>query len=220
MGRSKYTSAERAAIVSDFIEATRSIIDESGIESVSIRKVAAKVGCSSAMLYLYFTDLDDLLTTACVSYLESYCRELVEKNILREAPGNAYYDTWVIFCRKTFENPRVFDRLFFKGDTSKLDDTVKRYYMAFPKQLENLTGAILNMALAGDLYKRNMSLLEPYAHQLGYSVETTDLINKITISYFHACLDKAKSMEASDENIAALTDDFMKAARFITEPRS
>lgn len=61
-------------MVTSFIDAARSIIDSDGIDSVSIRKVASKVGCSSAALYLYFWDLNGLLALSTITYLEDAAR--------------------------------------------------------------------------------------------------------------------------------------------------
>ncbi|QUC02408.1 TetR/AcrR family transcriptional regulator [Atopobium sp. oral taxon 416] len=61
-------------MVTSFIDAARSIIDSDGIDGVSIRKVASKVGCSSAALYLYFWDLNGLLALSTITYLEDAAR--------------------------------------------------------------------------------------------------------------------------------------------------
>lgn len=215
MGRAKYTEEERAAIVASFINATRELMDESGIDAVSIRKVANKVGCSSAMLYLYFTDLDELLTLAAVSYLEDYCKDLVLKVDEEEDVESTYYRTWEVFCRHTFRHPRVFERLFFEGDTSRLDELVKEYYSIYPRQLNNISGSVLKMVLSGDLATRNMSVLEPYAQKLGYSQDETSLLNDITLSYFRTCLERAESLE-DEKDRATLREEFMRGIRFLT----
>ena len=76
MGRSKYSPEERERIITTFIRAAREIVDLEGVENVSIRKVASLAGFNSATIYLYFKDLDELITLASISYLENYCRTL------------------------------------------------------------------------------------------------------------------------------------------------
>ncbi|SDR86121.1 TetR/AcrR family transcriptional regulator [Parafannyhessea umbonata] len=215
MGRSKYTEEERTAIAASFINATRELIDESGIDAVSIRKVANKVGCSSAMLYLYFADLDELLTLAAVSYLEDYCKDLVLKVDENEDEESRYYRTWEVFCRHTFRHPLVFKRLFFEGDTSRLDELVKEYYTIYPRQLSNISGSVLKMVLSGDLAARNMTVLEPYAKKLGYSQDKTALLNDVTISYFRTCLERAEPLD-DEKDRDALREKFMRGLRFLT----
>ena len=43
-----------------FIEAARELIDQEGLESLSIRKIAEKAGFHNSTIYLYFRDMDHL----------------------------------------------------------------------------------------------------------------------------------------------------------------
>ena len=45
-----------------FIEAARELIDQEGLESLSIRKIAEKAGFHNSTIYLYFRDMDHLRT--------------------------------------------------------------------------------------------------------------------------------------------------------------
>lgn len=54
---------------------------ENGLASVGIRKLAESCGCSSAVLYIYFRDLDDLIVQST-----AYCMEKVEDDFMAKAP--------------------------------------------------------------------------------------------------------------------------------------
>ena len=54
---------------------------ENGLASVGIRKLAESCGCSSAVLYIYFRDLDDLIVQST-----AYCMSKVEDDFMRLAP--------------------------------------------------------------------------------------------------------------------------------------
>lgn len=54
---------------------------ENGLASVGIRKLAESCGCSSAVLYIYFRDLDDLIVQST-----AYCMEKVEEDFMAKAP--------------------------------------------------------------------------------------------------------------------------------------
>lgn len=54
---------------------------ENGLASVGIRKLAEFCGCSSAVLYIYFRDLDDLIVQST-----AYCMEKVEDDFMAKAP--------------------------------------------------------------------------------------------------------------------------------------
>ena len=45
----------------DYIVKTNELIKQNGIDSVSIRKLATEMGCSSANLYRYFSSLEELI---------------------------------------------------------------------------------------------------------------------------------------------------------------
>ena len=54
---------------------------ENGLASVGIRKLAESCGCSSAVLYIYFRDLDDLIVQST-----AYCMKKVEDDFMAHAP--------------------------------------------------------------------------------------------------------------------------------------
>ena len=54
---------------------------ENGLASVGIRKLAEACGCSSAVLYIYFRDLDDLIVQST-----AYCMKKVEDDFMAKAP--------------------------------------------------------------------------------------------------------------------------------------
>jgi len=60
-----------------FIEATKEIIAEEGIDKVSVRKVGEKAGYSYATIYNYFSDLNELLANTAYNYLEDCYQEVL-----------------------------------------------------------------------------------------------------------------------------------------------
>lgn len=220
MGRAKYTPDEKKVIVAAFISAAKEIIDEEGVPAVSIRKVAARAGYSSATLYLYFSDVNELIMLASIGYLEGYCKDLAQKHLELKSPGECYMSSWESFCHHAFRHPYVFESLFFTKHATSLDDVVKRYYSIYPEQLENISGTVLSMLLSGEESERNMALLRPYAKELGLSEETTQRVNEITIAYFRYKLWEAREIvdaEGRDsERLKALAQDFLKGVRLIT----
>ena len=67
---------KRKRVMILFIEAAEKMLRESGLASVSIRKVASEVGYNSATLYNYFEDLEHLILFASVRYLREYVASL------------------------------------------------------------------------------------------------------------------------------------------------
>ena len=215
MGRVKNSPEERHAIMAAYIDAAADMIREDGIESVSIRKVSARAGFSSATLYLYFSGLDELVSLASVSYLRAYVAELSKKEDRMSTPQDAYNLTWEVFCMHTFAHPAIFRHLFFETHGNDLSEIVKSYYSVFPRELDQVSGTMLSMLMSGDLHARNARVLKPYAEQLGLSDEEADLANDMTVSFYHGLL-----MDACDENMTSskvkkFTERLLNGSHFI-----
>ena len=70
---------------------------ENGLASVGIRKLAESCGCSSAVLYIYFRDLDDLIVQST-----AYCMKKVEDDFMAKAPTGS---------GKTFTMAKVIEKI-------------------------------------------------------------------------------------------------------------
>ena len=142
-----------------FIEAASQIIEEEGLEAVTIRKVADIAGYNSATLYNYFENLDHLIFFSQLKILKIYVVHLGDyikdaKNALEK-----YFLIWEFFCYHSFQEPLVYHTLFFKKFKQPMHHMMKEYYGLFPEELEGHTEELDSMLLNQDLYKRNMSLL-------------------------------------------------------------
>ena len=209
MGRAKYSEDERERIIVLFIRATREIVDMEGIEQVSIRKVAAKTGFNSATMYLYFKDLDELVTLASVSYLENYCRTLSADIPLMNTALEIYIHTWEVFCQYAFTYPSVFYHLFYKPHSAPLEETIQLYYKIYPHQLDNISGTLYEMLHSGTLESRNLKVLAPLAEEKLISPDSVELINDLTVCYFRKLLEEKCEQTgalASERQTARLLD--------------
>ena len=213
MGRAKYTDAERNRVISGYINAAREIIDEEGIEYVSIRKVARKTGCNSATMYLYFKDLDELVTLSAISYLEDYCRALCASLPEHISSYDLYMRTWDFFCDYAFRNPRVYYQLFFGRHTLPLGKLIEKYYAMFPEQIENAGGSVRDMLLSGNLSDRNLKVLRLLADDGLLSEKDVDVVNDITVCYFRKFLEDA--CVPGERSISELKGDFLRGIKYL-----
>ena len=219
MSRAKYSPEKQRAIMATFIDATADIIREEGVESISIRNVASRAGYSSATLYLYFEDISQLIALASVSHLRDYIAEITVRMDTFDDPKEMYLYTWDAFCRHSFANASVFMTLFFGEYGAAVDDTVKKYYSVFPGELEQISSKALSMLMAGDLHKRNLSILKLYSGPAGFSEKREWLVNEMTVSYYRSFLERARSAEGtlSQEEIEQMTKSFLEGASWLLE---
>lgn len=219
MGRAKYSPEKQRSIMAMFINAAADICKTKGMDGISIRSVASKAGYSSATLYLYFDDINQLVALASISYLREYAADLARDLDKIEDTKEAYLFTWKTFCRYSFANPTIFKALFFGEYGASLDETVKKYYLVFPDELEQISPRALTMLMVGNLYERNMNILKQHCIPAGYSEEKIKMINEMTVSYFRIFLEKVADHhdDFSEEQIREITDHFLKGARWLLE---
>lgn len=190
MGRVKYSEEERGRIVESFLRCTREVIELEGIEHVSIRRIAQCAGFNSATMYLYFKDVDELITLSCISYLENYYRGLSADLVQLETPYELYVHSWRVFAQHAFASPKIYEHLFFHPHSIPLSQTIARYYELYPNQMPVLEERIQEMLLEGDIRIRNMKLLRQPAKNRGFHERQMEMINDLMICYFKMLLEE------------------------------
>lgn len=165
-----------------FIEATQEIMENEGVDKVTIRKVADLAGYNSATIYNYFKSLDHMIAFASIQYLEEYNKEFIEgiKNKTNEL--EKFILEWQIFLKNAFNHPKAFEYVFFSGDEN-IEDMMKEYYEIFPVESElEESYRILKL---GSLENRNKTCLQEIS-KAGYIDEKDiNIVNEITICVAH-----------------------------------
>ena len=215
MGRKKYTEKERSQIMISFLRATREVIDTEGLEQVSIRKIADRTEMNSATLYLYFSNVNVLITMALLSYLENYCRTLADDNQKMKTPEDVLMHTWDVFCRYAVENPAVFYHIFYADHTATLTDIVDEYYRLFPEHLQDIEGPVLDMLREGSLTERSWKVFWPVAGARGISEENARMANDMLVAYFRALLEARQKNPETAQDSARLSADMKRALEFL-----
>jgi len=121
--------------MASFVKATKDLIASEGMDAISIRRVSAAAGYSSATLYLYFDDINELVTMSLISSLEAYIRDIIETTPDDETPRAEYLRTWQISCRHAFADPATYLDLFYGPRSRDLDVIAQKYYELFPEDL-------------------------------------------------------------------------------------
>lgn len=216
MGRTKYSPEKRNEVVSSFVKAAIEIIKSKGVDDVSIRSVSSLAGYSSATIYLYFEDLNELISLASIFYLRNYVHEIVETGAKPRNNEETYLYTWDVFVRHALNKPSIYLNLFFGPNSDSLDKMVREYYELFPEELESVHEPLLKMLEAGSLLSRNKTVLDPYAKEIGLTEEQATLANNITVAYFKSILERAtKEASMTPELKDAYANEFLEGAQFI-----
>lgn len=199
--------------MSYFIDAAVRIMDEEGIEFVTIRKVSDLAGYNSATLYNYFESLDELILFASIKHLKEYTLTL--KEYIKSAKNNLeiYYKIWECFCRYSFLNPTIYNNIFFGNHSNSISQIIEQYYSIFPEELGGHSEELMPMLLGGDLYARNLILLSKIQSE-GY-LNNSDLndVNEMTILLYNGMLIKV----LNSENQLNVEDLSQKTLRYIKQ---
>ena len=217
MGRNKYTPEQRAQIITTFLSAATKILRTEGVKGVSIRKVAAMAGYNSATLYLYFKDVNDLITLASIGYLEGYCRTLANSRGQMTDALSTYLYAWQVLSRYATAHPDVFYQLFFGEHDEPLSASVERYYSIHPGELANLDDGIIQFLTRGDLADRNRFLLDRLAATGTVDASKVENINLLTVAYFKSLLEELMSARGTEVPAEFVPDRMDQMNRFLLE---
>lgn len=190
MARPPYSPEERNQIFARFIAATNQIMDEAGVDAVTIRQVAQLAGYKSSTLYHYFIDLDHLIMYASMKYLLEYNRRLAEYISELRDPYLRFRSIWEFFCDSAFRHPEAFHRLFYGKHRDDLEEVIRIYYQVFPDELVGMDEVVLDMLRHGSIAKRNMSIMKPLIDTGRVSAEKAPIVNEIIIHCFQVLLEE------------------------------
>lgn len=150
-----------------FINATVKVIEQEGIDRVTVRKVADVAGYTASTVYNYFDELSHLVFFASMRHLEDYNIHLESK--LKEAknPVEKYISTWEFFFEHSFKMPQTFNAVFMSNLGIDPKELIDRYYTIYSSNLEKFSEELKFIVLEHDMFERNRPMLEEAANE-GY----------------------------------------------------
>ncbi len=206
---------QRKRMMGYFIKATAELMDEEGLEKITIRKVASRAAYNSATLYNYFEDLDHLIYFALIKYTKGYVLSLAEAIRPELSPYEVYVRIWERFSLNAFQNPHCFYRLFFTRRDGTLSRTLREYYGIFPEEVQNQSPVILDMLCEANIFVRNRKLLRAVWPIDQVSETTIDTVNSLVIYAFQGMLyDKLHGRD--QRSVEQLTKDMMEMVYLVT----
>lgn len=179
---------KKLRVVEAFIHATHEIIEDEGLEAVTLRKVADLAGYNSATVYNYFNSLEHLIFFACMQYIDDYLIDL--SYYLKDSANSleTYFRTWECFCYKSFNLPNVYKAVFFYEHNESSNNEFQEYYALFPSELSKYSSNIKSMLLSGDIHMRDKILLKPCIDEGFIKKEDFEEISDLMILIYEGML--------------------------------
>lgn len=199
-----------------FIKATQELIDDEGIEHVSIRKIAEKAGFHNSTIYLYFKDADQLILFASLKYFTEYSKALSELSTWHLKPRENFMAIWDFFSQTAFRNPQIFYNFFFGKYSTDLDNMIKQYYEYFPEEQEKYSPDIEDMYYSNNIHDRCMRILLPLAKAKSRIDESNlEIANDIIVSYLKYLLEQKCQNPSLDPDM--LIEKLLNMLRFVID---
>lgn len=172
-----------------FVDATVEIIDEKGIENVTIREIATRAGYNSATIYNYFQEVSHLIFFASLKYLNKYIQELPKQMEKGESALDQYLLSWESFCRHSFEEPEVYYAIFLEDLGEKPEELLNYYYDIYQTDLYGeVTEDIRTLITEYNFSTRSKNALRQSVEEGMLSKETLLIINERTLLIWQGML--------------------------------
>ena len=207
----------RKRMMKFFLEAAKDILNDEGIEGLSVRKVADKSGYNLATLYNYFDNIKHLLFYASIGQLTSYVEDLSRTLKENDDPQDIYLKSWRCFCDHSYNNPDTFYNLFFNNYSDEnVDDSIKTYFEIFPDEINDNLTEYLPMLTENNIYERNFFLLKRALQDVTISDASLVELNEMTVLIYEGILNNIKTGLINDKKDAV--EKSMTYIQILLEP--
>lgn len=177
-----------------FINAAQIIIDNDGLENISIRKIALEAGFHNSTIYLYFQNSDELVMLASMKYFREYSHSLKLQSEWHLPPNENFIKIWELFADTIFERPNLFYNFFFGKLSDDISVIMDRYYNLFPEEREEFSRDIEEMYFEKNLLSRSLRILQPLVSEKNnVTAENIHMLNEITTACSKYKLEQKRS---------------------------
>ena len=199
--------------------AASEIIGREGLGAISARRVAAGAGCTTALIYKYFRNLDYLTTLGCFPVLDEYNAQIGRIDTLSEDALTRYRMSWDAFIREAFINPRIYEWIFWGKGKALYAEAVLEYYELFPEQLKaKKTAVYLATTFSAELVDRDLIWLRRVADEEVLDMNDLVYISRINGYTVHGMLAEylqgefpmEKGMQIAAETVTKTIDTFVE----------
>ncbi len=171
-----------------FIDAAYQIIEQDGIEDVTIRKVAEIAGYNSATIYNYFKNRTQLISFAAVKYISDYVKAVPEYMKKSDETLERFFLMWECFCQYSFGNPQIYYAIFTEDIGESPENLFKVYYSIFPEEMGLPPEELKPILLESDLRKRANLAIQPCIEEGYLTSEQAYEIDEMIILMYQGML--------------------------------
>jgi AcrR family transcriptional regulator len=198
------------------ILATEQIIEQEGMDAVTVKKVAQEAEMNSALIYTHFEDIQHLIYYALIGYLKEYNTALATKVDPEATAKEQILQVFEVFCQYAFQlEPAIYYTLFFSKYSRNLAEIQWEYYDLFDLALPVYNNQTIDQMIRSEtVFSRNHVLLEQLVHTGELSAAQEPIVNEIIV-YAQQSLLYNKLAGVSRNTKEELTRKLMSIIRYV-----
>ena len=216
MRKSEGTSYFKDLSRKDYVVQASKIIKEEGVEAISIRRIATELGCSSASMYRYFENLDELLFYAQLDALNEYILDLSKREKEWADIWDVHFGIWRSYATEAFKNPQAFETVFYQNLNRHLGEALKEYYEMFPDAIIRVSPFIKEMLEIPSYYDRDYYICSILVSEGKITEANAKKLNHIICTLFLGYFKFVQEHGVDEAGIPALVDQFITESKEIT----
>ena len=168
----------------DYVVMASRIIKSEGVGAISIRRIATELGCSSASMYRYFKNLDELLFYAQLDALNEYILELSNREKEWKGIWDMYFGIWRAYATEAFKKPEAFECIFYRNINKDLGEALREYYEMFPEAIVRVSPLIKEMLEIPGYYDRDYLICRRLVEEKEIAEENARKLNHVLCTLF------------------------------------
>lgn len=168
-----------------YIQVASRILEQEGPEGINIRRIAKESGCTSAVLYKHFENLDHLLVLASVKFLAPYISDFIEISKRKDLTSiQKDLLLWKKFIMEAFNNRTYYLQMFYGSNKDILEECLYEYYSLFPDEEKGFDGFGASIIFSSNLLEREFIRLRRAAHENLITIENAKLLSRLSVAVF------------------------------------
>ena len=200
----------------DYVVQASKIIKEEGVGAISIRRIATELGCSSASMYRYFENLDELLFYAQLDALNEYILDLSNREKEWDDIWDVHFGIWRSYATEAFKNPQAFEAIFYQNLSRDLGEALKEYYEMFPDAIVRVSPFIKEMLEIPSYYDRDYFICSILVKEKKITEANARKLNHIICTLFLGYFKYVQEHGVKSEEIPDLVSQFISESKEIT----
>ncbi len=207
----------------DYVVMASRIIKSEGVGAISIRRIATELGCSSASMYRYFKNLDELLFYAQLDALNEYILELSNREKEWKGIWDMYFGIWRAYATEAFKKPEAFECIFYRNINKDLGEALREYYEMFPEAIVRVSPLIKEMLEIPGYYDRDYLICRRLVEEKEIAEENARKLNHVLctlfVGYFKFVQENAVERDKIQELVEQYIAESVDIAQIYTETK-